>query len=100
MAGRQRGWHAAPSASRLSSCWQRSTCERPSQSCGHVEYAGVIAKLEGLAAKATDRDLLVVESRNASDTHVLALPLAYIYARNVLVLNSPRPDKTRCGRVS
>ena len=41
-----------------------------------------------------DRDLLVVESRNASDTHVLALPLAYIYARNVLVLNSPRPDKT------
>ena len=60
----------------------------------HVEYAGVIAKLEGLAAKATDRDLLVVESRNASDTHVLALPLAYIYARNVLVLNSPRPDKT------
>ncbi len=61
---------------------------------GHVEYAGVIAKLEGLAAKATDRDLLVVESRNASDTHVLALPLAYIYARNVLVLNSPRPDKT------
>jgi hypothetical protein len=60
----------------------------------HVEYAGVIAKLESLAAKAADRDLLVVESRNASDTHVLALPLAYIYARNVLVLNSPRPDKT------
>jgi hypothetical protein len=59
----------------------------------HVEYAGVIAKLEGLAAKASDRDLLLVESRNASDTHVLALPLAYIYARNVLVLNSPRPDK-------
>ncbi len=25
--------------------------------------------------------------------HVLALPLAYIYARNVLVLNNPRPDK-------
>jgi hypothetical protein len=60
----------------------------------HVEYAGVIARLEALAAEARDRDLLVVESRNASDTHVLALPLAYIYARNVLVLNSPRPDKT------
>jgi hypothetical protein len=59
----------------------------------HVEYAGVIAKLEALAATLGDRDLLVVESRNASDTHVLALPLAYIYARNVLVLNSPRPDK-------
>ena len=60
----------------------------------HVEYAGIIAKLEALSSKLTDRDLLVVESRNASDTHVLALPLAYIYAKNVLVLNSPRPDKT------
>jgi hypothetical protein len=36
----------------------------------------------------------VVESRNAlSDVHVLALPLAYIYARNVLILSSPKPDK-------
>jgi len=60
----------------------------------HVEYAGVIAKLEALSTRLGDRDLLLVESRNASDTHVLALPLAYIYARNVLVLNSPRPDKT------
>ena len=59
----------------------------------HVEYAGVIAKLEALSGEVGDRELLVVESRNASDTHVLALPLAYIYARNVLVLNSPRPDK-------
>ena len=59
----------------------------------HVEYAGVIAKLEALANTLGDHDLLVVESRNASDTHVLALPLAYIYARNVLVLNSPKPDK-------
>jgi hypothetical protein len=59
----------------------------------HVEYAGVIARLEALSATVGERDLLVVESRNASDTHVLALPLAYIYARNVLVLNSPKPDK-------
>jgi hypothetical protein len=59
----------------------------------HVEYAGVIARLEAIAAQLHDRDLLVVESRNASDTHVLALPLAFIYARNILVLNSPRPDK-------
>ena len=59
-----------------------------------MEYAGVIAKLEALSNTLSDRDLLVVESRNASDTHVLALPLAYIYARNVLVLNSPKPDKT------
>jgi hypothetical protein len=59
----------------------------------HVEYAGVIARLEALAGEVRDRDLLVVEARNASDTHVLALPLAYIYARHVLVLNSPKPDK-------
>jgi hypothetical protein len=59
----------------------------------HVEYAGIIPKLEAIAGAIKDRDLLIVESRSASDTHVLALPLAYIYARNVLVLNTPRPDK-------
>lgn len=60
----------------------------------HVEYAGVIPRLEQLAARIGDDDLVVVESRNASELHVLALPLAYIYARNVLVLASPLPDKT------
>lgn len=60
----------------------------------HVEYAGVIPRLERLAGKIADNDLLVVESRNASDVHVLALPLAYVYARHVLVLASPVPDKT------
>ena len=60
----------------------------------HVEYAGVIPRLERLAATIGDRDLLIVESRNAAtDVHTLALPLAYIYARNVLVLDSPVPDK-------
>jgi hypothetical protein len=60
----------------------------------HVEYAGIIPRLEALADKIGDDDLLVAESRNAgSDVHVLALPLAYIYARNVLVLASPVPDK-------
>lgn len=58
----------------------------------HVEYAGLIPRIEQLAGTFGDRDLVLVESRNASDLHVLALPLAYIYARNVLVLNSPRPD--------
>jgi hypothetical protein len=58
----------------------------------HVEYAGLIPRVEKLAQLVGDRDLLLVESRNSSDLHVLALPLAYIYARNVLVLNSPRPD--------
>ena len=59
----------------------------------HVEYAGVIPKLEQIASGLADDDLLIVESRNASDVHVLALPLAYIYARQVLVLSSPAPDK-------
>jgi len=61
----------------------------------HVEFAGVIPRLEAIAARFSDRDLVVVESRNASDLHVLALPLAYIYDRAVLVLNSPKPDKAR-----
>jgi hypothetical protein len=59
----------------------------------HVEYAGVIPRLEELAGRIGDRDLLVVESREASDTHVLGLPIAYIYARHVLMLNSRVPDK-------
>ncbi len=59
----------------------------------HVEYAGVIPRLEQLAGKIGDRELLIVESRNASDLHVLAMPLAYIYARQVLVLDSPAPTK-------
>ena len=46
-----------------------------------------------MAARFTAQDLVVVESRNASDLHVLALPLAYIYDTPVLVLNSPKPDK-------
>jgi hypothetical protein len=61
----------------------------------HVEYAGVIPELEKLAAAIPDGELLLVESRDAgSDAHVFALPLAYIYARNVLVLGSARPDPT------
>jgi hypothetical protein len=59
----------------------------------HVEYAGIVPRVEALAHRFGDTDLVVVESRNASDLHVLALPLAYIYARNVLVLANPKPDK-------
>ena len=60
----------------------------------HVEYAGLIPRLEHLAATIGDDDLVIAEGRDAqTDIHVLALPLAYIYARNVLVLHSPRPDK-------
>jgi hypothetical protein len=63
----------------------------------HVEYAGLIPKLEALASSIGDRDLIVMESRNATDTHVLGLPLAYIYDRSVLVLASPVPDKATFG---
>jgi hypothetical protein len=64
----------------------------------HVEYAGIIPKIEQLAAGFGDNDLVLVDSRQASDTHVLALPLAYIYARNVLVLANSRPDKPAFAR--
>jgi len=60
----------------------------------HVEYAGIIPKIEQIAGTIHDDDLLIVESRDASDTHVLALPLAYIYDRNVLLLRSRLPDKS------
>jgi hypothetical protein len=58
----------------------------------HVEYAGIIPRLEKLAGTFGERDLVIVESRDASDVHVLALPLAYIYAKQVLVLPNRRPD--------
>jgi hypothetical protein len=61
----------------------------------HVEYAGIIHRLETLARQIGDDDLLVVESRDSgSDVHVLGLPLAYTYARNVLVFSNAAPDKT------
>jgi len=60
----------------------------------HVEYADLIPKIERLASRFGDKDLVVIEARTASDLHALGLPLSYIYARNVLVLASPRPDKT------
>lgn len=59
----------------------------------HVEYAGVIPRVEQLAATFNREDLVLVESRNASDTHVLALPLAYIYAKDVLVFVRSNSDK-------
>jgi hypothetical protein len=58
----------------------------------HVEYAGLIPRLERLAGMFGSSDLVLVESREASDLHVLALPLAYIYAKDVLVFPNRRPD--------
>jgi hypothetical protein len=69
--------------------WTFATATRPI--VHHVEYAGLIPAVERLAAQFGDRDLVLVEPRYSSDTHVLATPLAYIYAKNVLLFSSPRP---------
>ena len=62
----------------------------------HVEYKGAVRQIEHLARHFTDRDLVIVESRNSgSDYHVLALPLADAYGLQVLVLESPKPDRRR-----
>ena len=59
----------------------------------HVEYAGLVPHLEQLSARFGEQDLVLVESRGNSDTHVLALPMAYIYSRNVLVFATMAPPK-------
>lgn len=63
----------------------------------HVEYAGLVRTVERIAQGFGDRDLVLIEPRYSSDAHVLATPLAYIYARNVLLFSSPRPDRARVG---
>ena len=64
----------------------------------HVEYAGLAAQLDTLSHRFGDRDLVLVESRNSSDAHVLAAPLAYTYGRHVLQVLSPRPDRAAFDR--
>ena len=60
----------------------------------HREYENITRTIEKLNALFAERDLVIVEGRDAgSDTHVLALPLAYIYGRDALVLFSPRPGQ-------
>ncbi len=60
----------------------------------HVEYRNIIPYVETLARTFGPRDLVIMESRDTgSDVHVLGLPLAYIYATPVLVLNSAAPDR-------
>lgn len=62
----------------------------------HVEYRGAIHAVEQLAARVTDRDLVLFESRNSnSDVHVLAVPLAYAFGKQVLLLEEARPDRAR-----
>ena len=55
----------------------------------HVEYAGVIPQLETLNAQLRDTDLVLVESRQASDVHTFA----YIYGRRILIFSDANPDK-------
>ncbi len=50
----------------------------------HVEFGGIEGKIDRIASRFGSQDLLVVESRNASDVHVLALPLAYIWGKPAL----------------
>jgi hypothetical protein len=65
----------------------------------HVEYAGLVTRLEDLARRFTADDLVLVESRaSGGDLHVFAPPLSYIYNRNILVLFSPTPAKPPLGR--
>lgn len=71
--------------------WHFTTASRPI--LRHVEYAGLIPHVEQLAGMFGPDDLVLVESRGASDVHVLALPLAYIYDRSILVFATITPDK-------
>ncbi len=64
----------------------------------HVEFRGLIEHVAQLAGRFTDRDLVLVESRSASDVHVLAIPTAYIHGRHVLVLETEKPDKALLSR--
>jgi hypothetical protein len=72
--------------------WQYATAAAPIMN--HVEYAGIVADLDQLSSMFTNRDLVIVESRNSgTDIQVLAAPLAYLYDRQVLLMDPPRPDK-------
>jgi hypothetical protein len=74
--------------------WQYAVAAAPV--AAHVEYRGAIREVEKLAQRITSRDLVLFEGRsNDSDVHVFALPLAYSYGRDVLVLQSPRPDRRK-----
>ncbi|MYD70490.1 MAG: hypothetical protein F4W89_07080 [Acidobacteria bacterium] len=58
----------------------------------HTEHAGMIPAVASLAQRIGPDDLLLTSGRNASDAQTLALPLAYIYDRNVLPLRFNDPD--------
>ena len=59
----------------------------------YVEHAGIIPNLERLAGRFGDDDLVLIESKDDSASFVMALPLAYIYARNVIIVHRALPDR-------
>ena len=75
--------------------WSYGQATRPI--LGHVEHAGMIPLVEELASRLSPDDLLLVGPRSAADVQVTALPLAYIYNRQVLLLASAEPDTEVLG---
>ena len=72
--------------------WQYVQATRPI--LRHVEHAGVIPTVEQLAGRFTPDDLLLFGNRGVTDAQAFALPLAYVYGRNVLSLREWEPDPT------
>ena len=70
--------------------WQYVQATRPI--LRHVEHAGVIPIVEELAGRFTSDDLLLFGNRGVTDAQAFALPLAYVYGRNVLSLREWEPD--------
>jgi hypothetical protein len=89
-------WLVPPAALIAWVAWSFAGATRPI--LHHVEYAGLIPAVERLAGEFSDRDLVLVEPRYSSDTHVLATPLAYIYATRVHVFSSPRPGRAEVAQ--
>ena len=93
-------WIRGPVASRLRLAvgvvlvaglgWQYVQATRPI--LRHVEHAGMIPTVEELAGRFSPDDLLLFGNRGVSDAQAFALPLAYVYARNVLSLREWEPD--------
>ena len=93
-------WTRGPAAARLRMAagvvlvaalgWQYVQATRPI--LRHVEHAGVIPTVEQLAGRFTPDDLLLFGNRGVTDAQAFALPLAYVYGRNVLSLREWEPD--------
>ena len=91
---RRKGWRTFAGVALLGFIgWQYVVAAAPV--AAHVEYRGAIREVDKLAQRTTSRDLVLFEARGDSDMHVFALPLAYAYGRDALVLESQRPDRRK-----